>query len=160
MGPPCFTCKQRKTGFPRVFSDNKNLKGWETAIRGAARAARAELIEGAIEIELEFHMPRPMAHYGTGRNAGIVKPRFVDAFHTSKPDLDKLERGVGDGLTQLCYGDDAVIVRMTGSKFYSETPGVSITYRKAKPWNPKSMKLEKPSQAELPLGAGTRSANE
>jgi Holliday junction resolvase RusA-like endonuclease len=146
---------------------NNKTKPWEQAIRGAARAARVELLPGAIEIELEFHMPRPGSnagnsggHYGTGRNAGIVKPQFVDAFHTSKPDLDKLERAVGDALTKLCYGDDSVIVRITGSKFYSETPGVFISYKKAKPWTPKSMKLESPSQGELLLEVGTKPATE
>ena len=99
-------------------------------------------------------MPRPKGHYGTGKNAGKVKASSP-IFHTVKPDLDKLERGVGDGIAQICYGDDAVIVRMTGCKFYSETPGVSITYRKAEPWTPKSMKPANLSQAELPLGVGT-----
>ena len=138
---------------------NNNTEPWEKAIRGAVRAARAEQILGAIDIELEFHMPRPKGHYGTGKNAGTVKASKLNLFHTSKPDLDKLERAVGDGLTQLCYGDDSVIVKMTGSKFYSETPGVSITYRKATPWKPKSMKPANLSQAELPLAVGTSGPN-
>jgi len=99
-----------------------------------------------------------MGHYGTGKNAGIVKPSKAALLHTVKPDLDKLERAVLDGLADICFGDDAVVVKITGSKFYSPTEGVQITYRKAKPWTPKSMKSENPSQGELPLGAGTKKA--
>jgi len=158
-GPPCPSCKQRKTGHPRVFSDNANLKGWEQAIRGTARASRAEKITGPVEVDLEFHMPRPKGHWGTGRNAHKLKPS-APLFHYVKPDLDKLERAVLDGLAQICFGDDTFVVRLNGSKFYSSTPGVHIYYREATVWTPRSMKQESPSQGELPLAAGTRTAKE
>lgn len=159
LGKACSKCNEPKRGFPRVFSDNANLKGWERAIRGASRAAKVEKLDGPIDIYLEFHMPRLKSHYRTGRYAGILKDS-APFWHTSKPDLDKLERAVLDGLTQICYGDDAVVVWLAGVKIYSDSPGVLIQYREAARTCDLKMLPERRSQAELPGLAGTSGSDE
>lgn len=159
FGPPCPRCKQQKRGFPRVFSDNANLKGWEKAIRGAAGAASVPKLVGAVEVVLEFHMPRLKSHYRTGRYSELLKDN-APVWHIAKPDVDKLERAVLDGMTDICYGDDSTVVRLAGIKFYSDTPGVHIHYREAEIPCDLKMTLEEPSQAVLPGLLGTKNLAE
>lgn len=119
FGPACSVCREQKRGFPRVFSDNSALKGWEKTVRVSAMVKKAKPIEGPIEIRLSFFLPRPKAHFGTGRNAGKVKPS-APKNHTSKPDVDKLARAVLDGLTGTAWGDDAQVETITATKQYAE----------------------------------------
>ncbi|GAA1802403.1 hypothetical protein [Nesterenkonia flava] len=44
-------------------------------------------------------MPRPKTHYGTGRNAEVIKRACLDQAHIIPPDLDKLMRSTLDGLS-------------------------------------------------------------
>jgi crossover junction endodeoxyribonuclease RusA len=160
FGKPCPACHQSKRGHPRVFSDNSNLKGWEQAIRGASRASKnVEKIVGPVEIHLAFHMPRLKSHYRTGKYSHLLKDS-APFWHTTKPDIDKLERAVFDGLTNICYGDDATVAKNGAIKFYSDTPGVLIEYGEAQ--RPCSLKtqLDEHSQAELPGLAGTKTLAE
>ena len=53
-----------------------------------------------VVLELAFYFARPKAHFGTGRNAGTLKPSAPH--HMSRtPDLDKLVRAVGDALAGI-----------------------------------------------------------
>jgi len=45
-----------------------------------------------------------------------------------RPDLDKLERAIGDALTDAgVWVDDGQVVNSHTQKWYAETPGVHIT---------------------------------
>lgn len=55
-------------------------------------------IDGPVRVDIEFVMPRPKAHYGTGRNAGKIKPSSPQ-LHGSIPDKDNLEKTVLDALS-------------------------------------------------------------
>ena len=60
---------------------------------------RASLAANAVNIVLDllFRFPRPRSHFGTGRNAGQLKPS-APFYVRTRPDLDKLARAVGDAL--------------------------------------------------------------
>lgn len=76
-----------------------------------------------VQIEMAFCLPRPQAHYGTGKNARTIKPGFVDARPTaiSKCDVDNLAKGALDGLVSAgVLADDAIVVRLTVSKWYAD----------------------------------------
>lgn len=124
----------RKGGLPTgrvvVTSDNPRTKPWRQAIIDATRAANAEpMLTGPVYVGLIFIMPRPASHYGTGRNAGQLKPG-APRWHTSKPDRDKLERAALDALTDAgVWRDDAQVVDGPVSKVYAqpgEEPGAII----------------------------------
>jgi Holliday junction resolvase RusA-like endonuclease len=58
----------------------------------------------------------------------VARPRTVTRQEpTVPPDLDKLVRGVLDALTAIAYRDDAQVTRLTASKAYGDTPGVSVS---------------------------------
>jgi crossover junction endodeoxyribonuclease RusA len=130
-------------GVPRPQGSLKlhTLPGGKTAARypaavyvwrGQVQAAVAELGEpafvGPVELRLGFDLPRPAAHFGTGRNGGIVKAS-APCYPTVAPDLDKLTRCIGDAITDagLWHDDAQVAVIRAAKRYVSERPGVRIT---------------------------------
>ena len=76
-----------------------------------------------------FIYGRPKSHYGTGRNVGVVKAS-APYYKASAPDLDKLQRALGDALTQAgILRDDALIVVWDAAKVYGAVPEVRLTVR-------------------------------
>jgi len=67
-----------------------------------------------------FYFPRPKGHYGTGKNANTLKD-WAPEYHTTTPDIDKLERCVYDAMTNIVYSDDAIVCDVKSKrKLYSE----------------------------------------
>lgn len=74
---------------------------------------------------MTFYMPRPKSHYGSGRNAGILKAS-APKFHIVKPDEDNLSKFYKDVFTGLVYVDDARVVGTFPWKQYSQKGGTVI----------------------------------
>lgn len=107
----------------------EHFQSWRNAVASAALAARSgsELIVAPVELDVSFYFPRPKSHYGQGRNAAVVKPS-APAVHTSKPDLDKLIRTIGDAITGVLLRDDSLICQVTATKLYGDARA-AITIR-------------------------------
>lgn len=116
-----------RTGRIILLDDSKGSRGWKTAVSKEAVAAMdgADPLDGPVELVLVFVMPRPKSHYGTGRNADVLKAN-APARHTIAPDALKLARAVEDALSKIVYRDDAQIVHEIISKRYGDAPGVQI----------------------------------
>src|SRR6185437_3239525 len=77
-----------------------------------------------LAISATFYVKRPKGHFGTGRNADTIKPQFVDARPTGKPDLSNLLKLVEDGckLGGLFPDDDQIVeVDQPLRKVYTQT---------------------------------------
>ena len=83
------------------------------------------LILTPIGIILSFYMPRPKAHYGTGKNSQILKKSAPEA-HSSKPDIDNMIKFVLDSLNGIYFKDDSQVFIITAKKLYSERPRTEI----------------------------------
>lgn len=110
-----------------VVDANPKAKGWKQEIAHAAAKAMngREKLHGPLLLAVVFVMPRPKAHYRTGRHAGELKsdaPRF----HTSKPDVTKLVRGLEDALTGIVWVDDAQVADTRQRKEYGESARVEV----------------------------------
>lgn len=115
------------TGRAIVTDANPRSKDWKTDVRREAeRNYQGEPWDCPISLVLEFFVARPKGHFGTGKNANILKSS-AQPFPTSKPDATKLCRGVEDALTGLAWVDDAQIVTQRITKRYADRPGVMIT---------------------------------
>jgi len=114
----------RKTNKIMVQQDNRDKqKPWASMIGLRAQELGLKPQTGPVSLRLEFIMPRPKGHYGTGKNAAILKPAFVDAQHIIKPDLDKLIRCVKDALSSIAWVDDCQVNLIPHlSKRYSDGP--------------------------------------
>ena len=110
-----------------VTQDNGDKqKPWASMIAVVAQEHFAKPIEGPVMISLAFKMPRLKGHFGSGKNAGVLKAS-APVYHIVKPDVDKLERCVYDALTGIAWKDDCqVAVGAHKSKKYGDKPGVFI----------------------------------
>jgi Holliday junction resolvase RusA-like endonuclease len=120
-----------KTGKMIMAEDNEALKPWRAVAIFAAREATAQFLgwkpmDEAVEVTAWCYFTRPAWHYGTGRNAGLVKPS-APKWPAVKPDGDKLGRAIGDALTQAgVLLDDSRIVDWHIHKRYGRTPRIEI----------------------------------
>lgn len=140
-------------GQARVVDDSKKTKPWRQDVTAAATAtlhqrpdARTALATGPLHVSIVFHLARPKAHYGTGRNAHLLKalaPFWVD----KKPDLDKLVRSTLDALTDAgVYRDDNQVARLLVEKRYADhATGAQIQIRPLTPTTPTPPTEEAPA---------------
>jgi Holliday junction resolvase RusA-like endonuclease len=68
-----------------------------------------------VELVADFYVRRPK---------GLPK-RWVHAI--KKPDLDKLLRAIGDGLTGVVWRDDSQVISISATKHYGLDPRVEVT---------------------------------
>lgn len=107
-----------KNGRPITVArdDNPKSTDWMNFVRlVAAEHNDGELIQGPVEVLATFHFQRPGYHFGTGKKASVVK-LSAPTWHDKSPDLDKLQRSIGDALTGTVIADDKQICRWTAEK--------------------------------------------
>jgi Holliday junction resolvase RusA-like endonuclease len=116
-------------GSKRVFNGRvveaagNKLKVWRKAIAAACQSQVTEehsLLLGPVRVEVEFYLPRPASVTIKKRALPIVPP-----------DLDKLLRGLLDGIGQseVIWGDDSQVVQIDAVKLYADDtePGATVT---------------------------------
>ena len=84
----------------RMYEKNPGLGAWRAQIIATAAehlAGRSPATLPCIA-ELTFYFRRPVSHYRTGKNAGVLRDA-APKFHAQTPDIDKLCRAAMDALT-------------------------------------------------------------
>lgn len=120
------------TGRVAIVDDCKGSRDWKSDVSATAGMFAKQACwmptRKAVRLTLVFFMPRPKAHYGSGKNSDKLKPD-APLLHTKKPDALKLARAVEDALTGIAYADDSQIADERLHKRYTHlgSPGVSIT---------------------------------
>lgn len=99
------------------------MKPWRKAIATACHNLLTEehsLLLGPLRVEVDFYLPRPASVKLSKRALPIVPP-----------DVDKLARGLLDGIGQseVIWGDDSQVVELIARKFYADDreSGADIT---------------------------------
>jgi Holliday junction resolvase RusA-like endonuclease len=107
--------------FPIVTDSNKGIRSWSQLVaEGASQALhdlppeRRGLLLEAVRITVVFHLPRPKKYQKAG----------LPVAHLTRPDLDKLTRGVLDALTGVLWQDDAQVVELVAAKLYADVAAV------------------------------------
>ena len=116
------------TGRVSVVDACTESREWKTAVAREAVIAMnsgRQIFTGPVRLRLLFQMPRLKGHFGTGKNANVLKAH-APARPTVKPDLLKLARAVEDALTGIVWRDDAQVVIEQLEKVYGGCPGCSI----------------------------------
>lgn len=113
-----------------VTDDNAKSKPWKSQVAQTAGLAMAgcDLYRGPLDVTFTFYRRRPKGHFGSGRNANVLKPS-ADPYPTTKPDVLKLARAAEDALTGVVWNDDAQIVEERLQKRYGSPERVVITVR-------------------------------
>lgn len=111
-----------------IVEDAKHNAPWRAVVALAATEHFDAPLTGPLTVSFSFAMPRPGHHFGTGRNAGKVKPN-APLGHTSKPDVTKLIRSTEDALKGIAWVDDCQIVSQAAGKLYTNDrrPGCWIS---------------------------------
>lgn len=128
---------KRHVGGGRMIERNPKLRPWRAdaiaAIQSAMEArfgadrSQWPVMDGHLEVVAHFRWPRPKAHFGTGRNAGVLKGGLPHTRNTP-PDVDKLLRALFDAMTQSgLIRDDARIVHVDSWKRYGRVPEVFVS---------------------------------
>ncbi len=108
-------------------ADQSEKSDWRQRVAFFAREAfDGEPLDILLEVSFRFVRVRPCNHFGTGRNAGVLKASAPDRPGT-QPDGLKLTRLAEDALTGIVWTNDARIVRHVIDKDYGPEPGVRIT---------------------------------
>lgn len=119
----------------QTHSNAKSLKPWRNEIAGMAidagwPALGLGALDEALIVRLTFVFHRPNDHYGTGRNAGVLKDGAPLYPEKTGGDLDKLTRGVLDALTGIVWKDDKRIVTLAPARRFGPVEQVEIAVRR------------------------------
>jgi Holliday junction resolvase RusA-like endonuclease len=103
-----------------IEASGDKLKRWRKAIADSCTAYQSQnIVLGAVAVEVSFYLPRPPSVKQTKRPFPIVPP-----------DLDKLCRGLLDGIGQsgAIWGDDSQVVGIKAFKYYADNrePGAEV----------------------------------
>ena len=104
-----------------IEASGAKLKNWRKAIEIACKNYQNQnIILGPVAVEVHFYLTRPTSVKFSKRPMPIVPP-----------DLDKLARGLLDGIGQsgAIWGDDSQVVQLIAYKSYADQnpPGALIT---------------------------------
>jgi Holliday junction resolvase RusA-like endonuclease len=118
--------------FAMNFTPSKHpVQAFKATARMAAQTAyQGAPLEGPIVLRVLFLMPRP------GRLRWKKRP-MPREWHTSKPDLDNLEKSLKDALSGLIWIDDAQVCEVRKQKLYccgDEQPGLMVEIEQCEPW--------------------------
>ena len=118
----------RATGRVLVVDACAKSKDWKHDVGMIASQHRPnELLAGPLRVIFAFRMLRPKGHYGSGKNAGVVKASAAK-YPTTKPDALKLARGVEDAMTGIIYRDDSqIVIELIYKTYVNIEPGVRVT---------------------------------
>lgn len=101
---------------------SEKLKRWRRAIAEECQRVQSQngtFFTDGVEVEVCFYVPRPKT---VKRDAPTVPP-----------DIDKLCRGLLDGIGQseMVWGDDSQVLSLIASKVYADRrePGADVTIR-------------------------------
>lgn len=82
-------------------------------------------VEEAVEVRIRAEFPELKSW---SRKQKLIA-KIVTVWKTSSPDVDNLTKAAFDGLNKVAWKDDAQVVKLTASKYYSEHPRLVITIR-------------------------------
>ncbi len=105
----------------------KANREWRAQVVASCREVfKLAPLEGPLSLKIDFQMPRPQSHYGSGRNKGALKTT-APTHHAIRPDTTKLIRALEDALTHILWKDDAQIVIQSAVKRYADVnPGALV----------------------------------
>ena len=107
---------KRHVGKGRMIESSKYVGDWRTWVRHRAREEMngRPAILGPVQIAILFEFDRPRKHFKAN---GELRPD-APAYHTGRPDVDKLLRAILDALTGVCFKDDSQVSRCFTEKPY------------------------------------------
>lgn len=130
LGDPLAQKRHRVTGIPGS-ADGTRKQSFRQYDPGAAskgdflsiiqKEAPEIPLTGAVRLDCYFYFQRPSSHYGSGKNAGVLKSSSP-TYKISKPDRDNLDKFVLDAMSKVYWKDDSQVCAGEILKVYDEKP--------------------------------------
>jgi crossover junction endodeoxyribonuclease RusA len=131
LGKPAPQGSKRHVGKGVMVESSKRCKPWRQDVRHTAIELLPDgwhaRMEDAMLLSIAFVFARPKNHFRTN---GELKPSAPKHCVSRIGDVDKLSRAVLDGLTGICFQDDAAVISLTATRRYAtatEQPCAIIT---------------------------------
>jgi Holliday junction resolvase RusA-like endonuclease len=130
IGTPAPQGSKTRNRYGAVYESSAKVKPWRQDVRAAALDAIESADDllapdglrfptGPVIVGIRFRLARPKGHYGTGRNAGQLRPS-APKVPDVKPDIDKLVRSTLDGMGEAgVWRDDCQVVGLWVVKEYA-----------------------------------------
>jgi Holliday junction resolvase RusA-like endonuclease len=124
IGTPAPQGSKTKNRYGAVYESSAKVKPWRQDVRAAGldamhAAGDLRFPTGPVIVGIRFRLARPKGHYGTGRNAGQLRPS-APKVPDVKPDIDKLVRSTLDGMGEAgVWRDDCQVVGLWVVKEYA-----------------------------------------
>lgn len=102
---------KRHVGGGKMIESSKHVRPWRADVRQTAldyRIPDLGLLDQPLVVDMIFTFLRPAGHYGTGRNAKVLKPSAPPR-PAVYPDLSKIVRSTEDAITGVLWKDDSRI---------------------------------------------------
>ena len=85
-------------------------------------------IKGPVMVTVIFHFGRPKGHYRTGKYSAMLRDDCPE-WHTSRKDIDNLQKLIFDALNGIFWKDDSQICWVEAQKKYSDRPRTNLVIR-------------------------------
>lgn len=106
-----------------VRESSKKLHAWRQRVAVVSKVAGCNVVPcAAVAVGLVFVRQRPRSHLNAKGRVRSNAPTFP----RSKPDVDKLVRGVLDALTGIAWADDAEVTLVRALKVYGARQGLGV----------------------------------
>ena len=120
QAPPVAKARPRFTtrgGKPRSFTERRTELA-EHRIRQTWLGAGFGVQAGPVVVSVTVYLARPLGHYGSGRNAAVLRPS-APAFPAGRPDVDNYAKTALDALNGVAFEDDGRVVTLVARKSYA-----------------------------------------
>ena len=101
-------------------ADSQAMKDWKQSLDAALYEIPDRGLDGPMHVELVFRLPRPKAHYRSGKFSHLLKDS-APGDHQSRCDIDNISKVVLDKITRAgIWIDDSQVISLTASKRWSD----------------------------------------
>lgn len=120
-GTPAPQGSKNRNAAGALYESSAKVRPWRQDVKTAALDALHHddawtALDCPVLLDMTFSLRRPKHHYGTGKNAGRLKPS-APRYPTSTPDLDKLVRSTQDALKDAgVLADDSCVTDVNAGK--------------------------------------------
>lgn len=105
---------------PLLIEDSHKSRPWRHELVELMQPHAPSIANFPVAVMVTIYMRRPRAHYGTGKNMAVLKPKFAGTYPTRKPDADKVLRAVMDAMTYAGWvHDDAHVAFALCAKLWA-----------------------------------------
>jgi len=134
VGDPIAKARHRSTRAGRMYNPQSKEEAAAIWFIQQQKPVNFEPFTCPLAVTVNAVFTRPKAHYGTGRNAGKLKPSAPKECVNPK-DCDNILKFYTDAMNKIIYDDDRQCVSMTATKRWAvgaELPNVEIVVEEVK----------------------------